>query len=260
MMPAVRVLILAVALPLLAASAAQAQGHEPSDAALAEARALFMAGQAAVDAGRWADAVTNFSRAYELSRVPAALYNLGFALRALGRHREARDAFTRLLERHARMDRQLRQDSRAYRDEEAGRVAVIQLTGLDPDSHYDIRFDGARFEDGGDRPFRLESDAGSHTLTARAPGIRPFVWEGVLSDGQRLTIEVALVPEGGATPSGPIGPGPTPPPNDSGGGLLSSPWFWLGVGVVVLGAGAGLGYFFYQDAQLDPQSDRVYEL
>lgn len=226
---------------LCTASVAAAQ-----DPDVQEARARFVAGQAAVESGRWADAVEDFRRAYELSRVPAALYNVGFALRALGRHREARDVFTELLVRHGDMEASLREEAERYRDEAAARVVALVLIGLDPDAAHEIRFDGERVIDEGQRPVSIEGDPGTHALTVRRDGFEPFVWEGALRDGERRRIPVELTPSETAVESGSV---------------FSSAAFWLVLGAVVLVGGGVAAAILIQDArQLDPQSDRVVEL
>ena len=63
---------------LLLASSASAQTSAPDRE---EARALFAAGQAAVDGGRWTDALDAFHRAYELTHAPSA--KLANAFRAM---------------------------------------------------------------------------------------------------------------------------------------------------------------------------------
>src|SRR5262249_33702379 len=122
---------------LLTASTAVAAPHripgptsKPSDASIEEARARFSAGNRAVDAGRWADALADFERAYALSGVPAALFNAATTLRALGRHVEARDAFDQLLDAHPDLDPTERDRARAMRSEEQARVATLSLVGL----------------------------------------------------------------------------------------------------------------------------------
>ena len=248
---------------LLCAAGARAQG-EPTEAELQEARALFVAGQAAVESGRWADAVERFSRAYELSGVPTALYNVAYALRSLGRHRESRDAFRRLMAEHPDLDDATRSEAERSLAEVEARVAVVSVQGLDEGTRYTVRFDGRRIEDDGSRPLRIDADPGEHTLTIRSPETEPFVWEGTLGDGEAMTVEAELTPVsigggggvGAGAGAGSGGTGPT----DDGGSFLSSPWLWIAVGVVLLAAGAGVAYLLYQDAQLDPNSDRVYEL
>lgn len=58
-----------------------------------EARALFAAGQVAVDEGRYAAAIDYFQRAYELSRRPALLFNLASAAEHMRRDQLALDAY-----------------------------------------------------------------------------------------------------------------------------------------------------------------------
>lgn len=235
-------LVLAVCVLLGSPAHAQRSG-EPSPDDLDEARAFFAAGQSAVEAGRWSDAVDDYRRAYELSGVPAALYNVGFALRALGRYREAREVFTTLLDRHPDLDPELRAEARGHREEAAARVALLRLVGLEPDARHAIRFDGREVVDEGSRPLEIEADPGAHAITVRTEGHEPFAWEGELDEGDRRSIHVELR----ATESEPAG-------------ILASPAFWIVVGTVVVGAAAVTGYVLHQGAQLDPQSDRVYEL
>lgn len=61
------------------------------------AREAYQAGLAAADEGRWSDALVQFEEAYTLTGSSVALQNVGLVLRSLGRHREARDVFARLV-------------------------------------------------------------------------------------------------------------------------------------------------------------------
>ena len=175
-------------------AAAQTTQRELTAAEREEARALFVAGSAAVESGRWADAVSSFERAYVLTGAPSALYNLALALRALGRHREARDAFDRLLREHTIDDPALRAEAEQMRADEAVRVAVLELVGLEDGVEHSVRLDGREIEDRGQRPLEVESDAGTHTLVAEREGHRPFVWEGSLADGARRSVRVLFQP------------------------------------------------------------------
>lgn len=180
-----------------------AQSCDPSEDDLEQARALFIAGGAAVDAGRWSDAINSFERAYALSCAPSALYNLAMAYRALGRHREARDQFARLLRQHPDLGGELSRSATTFAREEGARVAVLELVGIDPDLHPEISFDGRLVPDEGTRPIRLETDAGPHGLVARIDQHQPFLWEGALADGQTEQVQVrfeAIVSGGGLDP------------------------------------------------------------
>ncbi len=238
---------------LLVASTAAAQRHyslerprgEPAGAALQEARSLFLSGSAAVEAGRWADALQSFERSYELSGVSAALYNAATALRSLGRHRDARDAFVQLLSAHSDLDANMRREAEARRTEEAARVAVLSLAGLPSDGRLQVQFDNAALTDTGERPLDIEADAGRHALRVEVPRYRPWQWEGRLTDGQYTTLNVhlELAPVEVETES-----------------VFSSPVFWIITGVVVLGAAAATTYFIWDGAQLDPSSNNVVDL
>ena len=217
---------------------------DASEEDIAEARTLFVSGQRDVDAGRWADAVDNFERAYELSGVPTALYNLGFALRALGRHRDSRDAFDRLIREHPDFDAERLEQAEVYLDEAKSRVAVIEILALADALRYRISFDGQRVEDDGDRPISIDTDPGSHTLSVRHSDSAPFLWEGNVSEGELLSVTYE----------------PTEDDDESGGGeeegssVFESPWFWVITGAIVA-AGAGVGLFLYWDSlELEPNN------
>ncbi len=262
-------LVVATALLLAAGRPARAQptqdaetASRPSRADLEEAKARFLAGRAAVEAGRWADAVENFERAYQLSKAPSALYNLAVALRALGRYREARDHLERLFEVHGeRLSPRLRADAKRYLEEARDQVATLLLEGLETELRHRVRVDGHLVPDEGERPLRVEVDPGRHTLVVRAEERRPFEWEGEVDAGatERIDVSLPLERRPAPTPS-PLQPTPPPKEEDEGGGLLSSPWFWVGT-AVVLAAGAGAAWWALgDDSGPEPQSERVVDL
>lgn len=214
---------------------------ELSESDRAQARALFAAGAAAVDAGRWADAVDSFRRAYELTRAPSALFNTAFALRALGRYREAARAFDQLLALTNVSDA-MRAQASELRDEVRGRLAIVRLVGLDPEVRHVIRLDAEAVEDTGDRPVVVQADPGRRAIDVSRPGFVRFEWSGTLTNAQVLELPVELVPQ------------PAEGPVSGGGSVLEEAWFWVVVGVVVL-AGAGVAIWYADDqAQLRPDS------
>jgi len=88
------------AVVLLSASWVEAQAASPPRAEDAdrteEAKALFAAGKAAFDAGRFTDALDYFERSYAISKRPGLLYNIGIVrdrLRDDERALEAYDAY-----------------------------------------------------------------------------------------------------------------------------------------------------------------------
>lgn len=245
MTPARLLALLCLLTASIAATTAAAQERELEPAEREEARALFAAGAAAVDGGRWADAIRSFERAYELTGAPSALYNLGLAFRALGRHRESRDAFDRLLRDHD-LEGSARADAQHLRDEEAARVAVLELVGLAEDARHAIRLDGRDVIDSGQRPVRVEADAGPHTLVTELTGFRPFVWEGTLSDGEHLRVSVLLSPDAG--------------PIVAAGDDTAVHWvIALAVGAAVIAGGAVGGYYAWDAAQVRPLYDQRVE-
>jgi tetratricopeptide (TPR) repeat protein len=218
----------------------------PSAEALRQARDLFVAGSAAVEAGRWADALDKFDRAYALSGVAAALYNAATALRSLGRHRDAREAFDLLLTAHPEIDAALRAESLARREEEAARVVVLALAGIPERVTVEVQLDGVAVRDEGRRPFEVQSDAGQRALRVDARDYEPWRWQGRVQDGQYVTLQVDLR---------------RTPPRSTPSSVFSSPWFWVAVGTAVLAAGAAVtGYVVYQDSLLEPQSPNVVDL
>jgi tetratricopeptide (TPR) repeat protein len=222
---------------LTSVSSAHAQGCAggSSPEELAEARQLFVSGSADVDAGRWSDAIAKFDRAYSLSCAPSALYNLAMALRALGRHRDARDAFDRLLREHPNLTGELRTNGTNYREEEATRVAVLILAGIDANVSPELHFDGETLADSGARPIQIETDAGSHSFTAQIPEHQPFLWEGRLSDGQHEMVQVTFAPLAAREEMDWVVP------------------VIIGVAAAaVVGLAIGVGYYLYDSAQIRP--------
>lgn len=248
------------AIVALAPALAAAEPHrwpgpkgEPPQSSIDEARARYSAGNRAVEAGRWADALGDFERSYALSGVSAALFNLATTLRALGRHVEARDAFDQLLKDHPGADPSQREKARALRDEEQGRIATLTLEDLPPKAEVTVSIDGRRIADDGSRPLVVELDPTRHELRVERAKHRPMQWRGPFGDGDKRTITVKLEPE-------PEAPAPVPA---KGGGVLRSPIFWTIVGVAVVG-GAATGLYFGLKggggAQLDPGSPNVVHL
>ncbi len=233
---------------LVLPSAALAQGRiecTRSSSAEAEAQALFRAGVAATNQERWSDAVGSLQRAYELSCHAPALFNLGASLRALGRHREARDALSQLLSDHPDLPSNVSSIARSFLAEERARVAMIELVDLSPDLRPDVSFDGRSITDDGSRPLRLETDAGTHSLQLRIDEHQPFLWNGELTDGQVERINVFFEPITVIAESG-----------------FEWGWIVLGVAAAAVVAGAiAAGVLLQDDAQLRPYSpDRFIQL
>ena len=213
---------------------------EPSTVAVQEAKALYIAGNRAVEQGRWSDALVDFERAYSLSGVPAALFNVATTLRAVGRHVESRDAFAQLLAKHPTLDAEIKSQAEKLLAEEKTRIGTLTLEGVPTNTKARIYVDGHETTD-----TTIDIDPGKHALRVEDPKSKPFTWEGTFTDGEKKSVTVKLLPADVAKP--------LPPGEKPSGGVLSSPWFWGAIGVVVVGGAAG-AYFYDRSKQLTPDS------
>ncbi|MGE0784511.1 MAG: tetratricopeptide repeat protein [Sandaracinaceae bacterium] len=201
----------------------------------ARARDAYTQGLSELQAGRWADAARLFEVAYRLSGVPAALFNHATALRSLGRHRDARDAFAQLLRDHPDLDPERRAEAEARMREEAGRVALVLLAGLDDVSDARVLFDGAS-QAVLRHPVEIEADAGEHAVEVAREGYERWRREVSLTDGQRESFVVELVPIDSEE-------------------LFESPIFWTIIGVVLVGGAITAGILIQDRAQLQPRGE-----
>ncbi|MBX3249054.1 MAG: hypothetical protein KF901_17885 [Myxococcales bacterium] len=175
-------------------SAAQARPHVPDEPDVEAARRAFDEGELAAVELRWADAAQAFSESYARSGAWSALYNAGLAFRALERHREARDAFDRLLSEHAAaMSSEERAGVETLREESQGRLAHLELY-LEEAPH-EVEVDGEAREDDGSRPLRVEVVGGQRSVLVLRAGFRPFTWRGAVSERSTFRLDVILEPE-----------------------------------------------------------------
>jgi hypothetical protein len=154
------------------------------------AREAFVSGAEAAERQLWADSERHFARAYELSRVPAALFNRAVALRNLGREREARDAFDRISREE--VDDATRTRAITLRDEAAARVVTLVVVGLDPGVSHEVEVDGELRLDTGARPLRLEVDPGARGVEIARAERERFRWRGVVAPGEELVVRASL--------------------------------------------------------------------
>ncbi|HEY8427156.1 MAG TPA: tetratricopeptide repeat protein [Sandaracinaceae bacterium] len=218
---------------VLWASAAHAQLPDPppapTDADVARARALFVEGVQHAQDRRWDEALDAFLRSYATSGSPAALFNVGSALRELGRYREARDAFDRLLEDPA-LDDDTRARAEELRTETAARVARVRLEGVPPG---EARVTGAGApRETPERPIELELDPGARALGVELPGYAPWRWSGTLAPGAELVLDASLSSLSAGDPL---------------------PWFLGAAGIVIAGVIVAL-VVADAEAQLDPRT------
>jgi len=208
-------------LPMPAEGDAEATQHTALEA--------FSRGSHATEEERWDGAERCFGIAWRLSHVALARYNQAVAMRALGRYREARDAFDEALA--AGLDPDRTAQATAMRAEVTSSVASLRIEGLSIDAA-ELELDGDAVPRDPGSVTLVECDPGRHTLIVRAPGYTPFTWSGDVTAGD-TSVAVALE----HLPSG-------------GGGVLDEPWFWVVVGVVVVGVAIGVGIYAQDQAQL----------
>lgn len=240
-------LVLACAVAPAAAAQARSTWEGPADPPTAEelarARALYELGTEAAETHRWADALASFEQSYALSGASPALFSIGYALRALGHVRAARDAFDQLLTLHPEVEPSIRQEAERLRGEVAARVAVLSLLGLPSAGEVRVVLDAEHVPDDGTRPLALETDPGEHSLRVDRDGHEPFLWEGALEPGARREVQVSLSPLGAGAGG-----------DEGDGSLLTHPLFWTAVGVVVVATGVVVGVVLYEGAQLEPRT------
>jgi hypothetical protein len=180
--------------PASAAPTSQPASPETAPGSTADARAAFERGVAAMDEGRYADAVRAFEESYRLRPEPVVLYNLGLALRGAGRSLEAIDAFERYLRGRAA--------GTASPTEPELRAEITRLQGTLVMLNVEVRPAGATvYVDG--RPQTLAGgavrlDPGDHVIEVSAEGYVSRRRPVTLSPGGQLHVDIALDPVGGS--------------------------------------------------------------
>lgn len=215
-----------------------------------EARTAFREGTEAAETERWADSERAFRRAYALSHAPSALFNRAVALRALGRHVEARDAFDELLaETDAPLESDLRESARTLRAESASRVASLTLTGLTLSPHR-IRLDGRSVNDSMSRPLVFELDEGLHTVEVTREGHTSAVLSEELLPGEKRELRITLSPL----------PSSVAPAEKT----RKHVWWWVGGAAAVVASGLTATTIVLlrrdDDEPLSPRASTVYEV
>ena len=189
----------------------------------ARGRDLYVLGTEAANAGRWADALKRFQASYSLAPNAAALFNAAVALRALGRHKEARNAFDRVLDEHGDdLDAATRRSAEDLRAESTARLAKVHIATF---AGCDLRLDGKAITSAGSMR-ALEIDPGAHTFSAECPRRHTMTKELTLGEGTstNLSLEPELIQTVVVTRQ-------APPPSPV-------PWILIGVGGAVAIAGA----------------------
>src|SRR5262245_51288347 len=121
-------LCLGLALGLLSAGPAAAQGNAAGDGIRAEARERFDRGLALFNDGDNAGALAEFRRAYDLVPHRLVLFNIGMVYAAMGRPVEAADTLERVLGDPGPLSPERLALARRTRDEQARRVGLLAIT------------------------------------------------------------------------------------------------------------------------------------
>jgi tetratricopeptide (TPR) repeat protein len=234
---------------LLAANAARADAKQ-------DARDHFEAGVAASQQERFADAATEFERAYELEPAWQVLYNLGAVYAALGRPVEAVDAFERYLDQaDASVDAERRRQVHVEIDKQRAKTGWLDLRVNETGA--EVRID-AQAVGVTPLPAALLLAAGAHSIEVSREGQRLEQREALVTAGRKTVIDVNLVPIAERSIVAPVGtsavqPSPSHAAADSDTGTTQRIIGWsLGgvglVGVVIGSVVAAKGQMKHLDA------------
>jgi tetratricopeptide (TPR) repeat protein len=218
----------------------------PDQAKLAEARRALNEGSDLYDRKDHAAALARFEEAYRL--VPSARlhFNLGLALRGLGREPEAYRNFARFVTEALNARQEDRAEAREYLDELERRLALLRISAPDcADAR--VTIDGQFV---GRLPLAEATplEPGDHTLSIEPPGRSPPVvrpLRAVAHTQPELILSCRLVV---AAPSDPstaallaARPKDQPPPS-----FWRKPVVWAGIAAVLV-AGAATVYLLARD-------------
>ncbi len=242
--------MLVLAGALAVASVAHAQLPDPpprpSERDVLEAREAFVRGTRLGAEERFEDARREFVHSYALSGSPVALFNLASTLRSLNLHREAAEAFLRLLARPD-LDAGIRSRAAPMYVDVIARVTRLRLYGeLDRAT---LRVDG-----GTPRPLSGQTqtvvvDPGPHELIADRQGSSSWSWSGTTVAGDSIDLLVDLEVLRSA-----------PTPDDDGGDDMALIAAIASVSAAVVLLGVVVAVVLDGEAQLSPRTGLVIEL
>lgn len=154
-----------------------------------EARAHFQRGVELIGAERWADAILELRRAQELRATPAVLFNLGLALRAVGRNREAMAAFREFSRMSgATTNPELAARVDAYVQELTAGLGRVVLLVEPPSATVQIDGVAVRANES------VEVDPGRHVIIAAADGFAGENRTVEVARGSQSTVMLRMVP------------------------------------------------------------------
>jgi len=206
------VLALAIVSPVFAQAPAPAAKVSP------EVQKHFALGNDYYQEGKYASALSEYEKAYDLSLDEKGkknwkiLYNRGQCLVMLGREPEAIDSFQRYLDEggdqiDAARRAQVENDIKKLRD----RLGTITLEGTAPHGA-EVFLDG-RFMGKMPLPGPIVAASGFHDLVIKPPGGGPpYVATVKIESGERVAHRVVMTAGGPTAPAGPVPYVDTPPP------------------------------------------------
>ncbi len=190
------------------------------------ARALFEEGVALSDEGKWPDALAAFQKSDELVRSASARFNVGAALRALGRYVEARKVLAGILAEASTqkppLKPALQKDIEKLLAEVKTKVVRVSLRVSPRDA--DVQADGAPLVAQPDGS--VELDPGRHVFVVTAKGHDTTTVSKTIAAAD---VELSLVAPKSAVSLRPI-EAPRP--------FYTRPWFLVTAGVLVAGGAA----------------------
>jgi hypothetical protein len=216
-----------------------------------DAKAEFNDAQKLFDAGRQADALPHFRKAFAASNSPNARLMIARCLVALGKTAEAYEEMaTTTREAAARADTDPKYAR--TRDAAAAELAVLErrvgklvVALADPGAGATVTLDGAPL--GADRlGIPIAVQPGTLTIEATHAGDAPVRREIAVGAGETKTVAIAFTSAASAaSAAGPVSTTPKPaPPVDApthGGGVRVAGFFVAGLGVAGMGAFVGAG-------------------
>jgi hypothetical protein len=190
---------------VVAASAVSAHA-EPKK----EAERHFKLGVKLYNEAKWAEALVEFQRAYELSPHPAVLYNLAATHRELSHYDESIQNFERFMaEAPGKVKTELMEKATRELEELRARVGTIEVTTA-PDG-VTVVVDGREV---GPAPLSrpLVLGPGEHVIEAKGDGLEPATKKVTLAAGDATKVHLELKARASDTPT-------TTTPTTTGGGL-----------------------------------------
>jgi tetratricopeptide (TPR) repeat protein len=178
-----------------------------------DAKAHFQRGVSLFERRRFAEALDEFERAYQLQPAAPVLYNIGQVDVALGKPVEAVAAFERYLaDGGDTIPDARRADVRAEIERQSAKIGELAL--LASESGAEVRVDGRVV---GTTPFArpLRIAAGVHSVQVLRDGFKPFSRDVEVLGGTAARVDAALVPIAPApapVPVAPPAPAPAPVP------------------------------------------------